>query len=93
MALRYSDKPWGGYGPKQDDWRNRFPARSQPMDTAPTMGGRPVLLYEPDGKARWGLYHMGAWRGGQNFTDPFTGQRQWRLDGSLVANPVRWSSS
>jgi hypothetical protein len=59
----------------------------------PTMGARPVLLYESDGRRQWGLYHNGAWRGGQNYQDSFTGQKQWRLDGTLINNPVRWSSS
>jgi hypothetical protein len=93
MALKYTDRPYGGHGPRQDDWLNRFPAHSQSMDSAPTMGARPVLLYSPDGRRQWGLYHNGAWRGGQNYQDSFTGQKQWRLDGTLINNPVRWSSS
>jgi hypothetical protein len=93
MALRYSDKPYGGFGPKQSNITGRFPAHSQPMSTAPSAGGRPVLLYEPNGHCQWGIFHMGAWRGGENFRDPFTGQRQWRMNGTLINNPVRWASS
>jgi hypothetical protein len=93
MAIRYSDKPYGGHGPRQDNWQGRFPAHSQSMDSAPTQGARPVLLYEPNAKPRWGLFHNGAWRGGENFRDPFTGQAQWRMNGTLINNPVRWSSS
>jgi hypothetical protein len=93
MALKYTDRPYDGFGPRQDDWRNRFPARSQSMDSAPTMGARPILLYESNGYCQWGIYHNGAWRGGENFRDPFTGQKQWRMNGTLINNPIRWSSS
>jgi hypothetical protein len=93
MAIRYSDKPYGYSPQRTEDWRARFPSHSRSMDSAPTMGSRPVLLFEPSGKATWGIHHNGAWRGGQNFRDPFTGRTQWRMDGSLISNPVRWASS
>ena len=92
MTIRYTDKPYGGYGPKHDDWQTRFPSHSRPIDTAP-QSSRPIKLYEPDGTSRWGLYHLGSWRGGENRRDPWTGKVQWVLDGSLINNPIRWSSS
>jgi hypothetical protein len=93
MALRYTDKPYG-YNPNQaEDWRSRFPAHSRSMDSAPVMGSRPIRLFEPSGKSVLGIHHMGAWRGGAWNRDPYTGQWQWRMDGILVNNPVRWASS
>jgi hypothetical protein len=94
MTLKYTDKPYGGHGPQgiTEDWKNRFPPNSQPMHSAP-MGSRPIKVFEPSGQAKWALHHMGAWRGGSWNRDYFSGQWQWRLDGSLINNPVRWSSS
>jgi len=92
VSIRYTDKPYGGFGPKRDDWDTRFPSHSRPIDSAP-QSSRPIKLFEPDGSARWGLYHMGAWRGGENRRDPFTGRTQWVCNGTFINNPVRWASS
>ena len=91
MALRYTDKPCG---PQQrEDWRLRFPANSYSMDTAPVMGSRPIKLYAPSGEFKWGLHHMGAWREVERVRDPYSGTYSVRMNGCLISNPVRWSSS
>jgi hypothetical protein len=94
MVLKYSDKPQLARGQGgSDNWRSRFPAHSRSMESVPMMGARPIKLFDPSGQARWGLHHLGAWRGGAWNRNSFTGQWEWRLDGALINNPVRWASS
>jgi hypothetical protein len=92
MALRYSDKPWGGHGPQgTEDWKNRFPAHSRPMDSAPVTS-KPIRVYEPDGKSCWALHHLGVWRKVVTTRDSY-GQTRTAMTSEFVNNPVRWSSS
>jgi hypothetical protein len=92
MTLRFTDKPQGYSSQQSRDPLSRFPAHSRSMNSAP-VGARPILLYEPNAKPRWGLHHMGAWREVERVRDPYTGGFSVRMNGSLVSNPVRWSSS
>jgi hypothetical protein len=94
MSLRYTDKPYGGHGSQQgDDWRSRFPARARSMDSAPAMASKPIVVYEPDGTPHWALHHLGCWREVESRRDPFTGEYRTAMNGELINNPVRWSSS
>jgi hypothetical protein len=92
MTLKFTDKPYGGHGPKQDDWRSRFPPNARPIDSAP-IGSQPVRLWEPSGKSRLGLHHLGCWREVEAVRDPFTGATHTRMNGNLISNPVLWSSA
>jgi hypothetical protein len=93
MSLRYTDKPYGGHGSQQgDDWRSRFPARARSMESAPMMAAKPIVLYESDGKPRWGLHHLGTWREVERTRDSW-GQYHTRMNGSLINNPCCWTSS
>jgi hypothetical protein len=88
---RYTDKPYGGQSPAADDWRTRFPAHSRSMESAPATA-RPLRLFEPDGKSRWGIHHLGVWREVERVRDPYSGQYSVRMNGCLIS-PVRWASS
>jgi hypothetical protein len=92
-TIRYTDKPYGGHGLQRDDWRIRFPSHSRPMDSAPTMGSRPIRLFEPSGQSRWGVHHLGCWREVERVRDPRTGAYTVRMSGALISNPIRWASS
>ena len=93
MALKYSATPQVHYGPKPaPDWRSRFPRNAQWMGTAPVSASRPLLLWDPAGKATWGIHHLGAWRAIEYQNDA-GGQRRLRMNGKLIPNPVAWSSS
>jgi hypothetical protein len=93
MTLRYTDKPYG-YSPQQtEDFRSRFPARARSMESAPMAAARPILVYEPDGTPHWALHHLGAWREVEAKRDPFTGEYRTAMNGSLISNPVAWTSS
>ncbi len=64
MTLKFLAKPQVTYaGPANVDagWRDRFPRNAQPMHTAPITATRPILLFEPTGKPRWGIHHLGGW--------------------------------
>ena len=89
MTLRYTDKPYGGHGPKSDDWRGRFPADAQPIASAPQTA-QPLLVYEPNGAAHWALHHNGGWRELKPYKDFRDGSVQWRMD-TEINNPVAWS--
>jgi hypothetical protein len=94
MVLRYSDKPQIRSGGQQttDVW-SRFPANVKHMASAPSMGSQPIRLFEPDGKARWGIHHLGAWREVERVRDFYTGSYSVRMNGALISNPVCWNSS
>jgi hypothetical protein len=92
MTLRYTNKPFGGHGPQQpEDWRSRFPSHARPIDSAP-MSSRPVRLFEPDGKSRWGIHHMGCWREVEAIRDTY-GNTRVACNGNLISNPIMWASS
>jgi hypothetical protein len=61
------------------------------MDSAPT-GSRPIVIYEPDGRPKWALYHNSAWRPLESFKDA-GGIQRWRMSGDFVNNPIAWASS
>ena len=68
-----------------------LPAGVQPIRTAP-ITSQPICVYEPhDGRARWALNHNGAWREIKPFRDSRDGSVRWRMDGTLINNPVAWS--
>jgi len=93
MSIRYTQKPYGGHGPQQasDPW-SRFPSHARSMTTAP-ISSRPIRLFEPDGKSRWGLHHLGAWREVEAVRDPYGGATQVRMNGQIISNPICWASS
>ena len=94
MAFRYSDKPQLRYGGQQtnDVW-SRFPSHARTMDSAPSMGARPIRLFAPDGSSKWGVHHMGCWREVERVRDPYTGGYNVRMNGNLISNCVAWASS
>ena len=93
MALKYSDKPQLRYGAKQpDNWRSRFPGNARAMNSAPITATYPVLLWDPAGKAAWGIHHLNSWHEVEVMKD--AGNRSsLRMNGKLIGNPVAWSSS
>jgi hypothetical protein len=90
MPIRYTDKPYGGINSRAADPWSRFPSHVRPMTSAP-VGSQPVKLWEADGKARYGLHHLGAWREVQRYQDNRTGTYSVRMNGATI-NPVCWSS-
>jgi hypothetical protein len=87
---RYSTTPWG-VKPEQ---RPNFPANAQPINTAPQATARPIWVYERDGKRHAALYHRGQWQRVVRFPrDPHSGQTRVAMDGSVISNPIAWSSS
>jgi hypothetical protein len=95
MALKFSDVPQVTYGkhPNADDWRNRFPAHSQPLATAPERSASPVWVYEPSGEAHRAVFYRGQWQKVGVERDPRDGTSRLRMTGETVMNPVRWASS
>ena len=93
MVLRYSDKPSVSYGTAAPDaWRDRFPPHAKSINSAPLMGGTPITVYSPDGKAHRALHHLGCWREVAPVKDSYSGQTTMRMNGNLIRNPVLWSS-
>ena len=87
---RYSPTPYG-VKPEQ---KVQFPAHAQPISTAPTATARAVILYERDGKRHAALYHRGQWMKVVRYPrDPHTGQARVAMDGTVISNPLAWSSS
>src|SRR5262249_52636407 len=99
-TIKYAKVPMG-YAPDAGRFSNnsftsrpqsRFPAHAQSMDSAPT-GSRPIIVYEPDGKGRWALYHQSVWRPLDSFKDA-GGVTRWRISGdTFINNPCAWASS
>jgi hypothetical protein len=95
MTLKFLAKPQVTYaGPANVDagWRDRFPRNAQPMHTAPITATRPILLFEPTGKPRWGLHHLGGWHELERQKDA-DGVGRVRMSGRLISNAVAWASS
>ena|SRR5215475_14811339 len=99
MAIRYSNVPMG-YSIDRGRFSNstftggqqpRFPTHARGMDSAPT-GSRPIIIYEPNGKGQWALYHGSAWRPVESYKDA-GGVSRWKMSGGFVNNPIAWSSS
>jgi hypothetical protein len=88
---RYGTFPNGNYNASGGPQQPRIPARAQGMDSAPT-GSRPVVIYEPNGRARWALNHGGAWRPLEQFKDA-GGVQRWRMQDTFINSPVAWTSS
>jgi hypothetical protein len=95
MALRYSDKPqlhYGGQAPsKYMSLGKNLPAHARGMASAPTMSTRPIRLFEPDGKSRWGIHHADAWREVEVQRDA-GGVKRVAMNGCTI-NAVAWASS
>jgi hypothetical protein len=91
MSIRYTEKPYGGHGSRAADPWSRFPANAQPMQSAPTAAS-PIKLFENDGRARYGVHHLGSWREVERVRDARTGGFAIRMNGSVI-NPVAWASS
>jgi hypothetical protein len=93
MVLKYSDKPQLRYDSDNSryNFNNRFPEGWQPIATAPQQTAQPVLIYESNGQGHWALHHQGAWRKLAPFKDGRAGAVNWRMDGTMVSNPVAWS--
>ena len=96
MTLKFLAKPQVTYaGPANVDagWRDRFPRNAQPMHTAPITATRPILLFEPTGKPRWGIHHLGGWH---EVGTPEGRRRSGSGSNELatsLANPVAWAIS
>ena len=87
---RYSERPYG-LAPKQGP---KFPQHAKPIATAPQATSRPVWVYERDGKRHPALFHKGQWMRVVSYPrDPHTGQTRRAMDGTVVSNPIAWSSS
>jgi hypothetical protein len=90
MTLKYRDRP---YGPQQSvDPFSRFPVHSQPIQSAPAMGSRPIRVFSADGRSAWAIHHGDSWRVVATVPDA-DGNRRVRMTGEIVRCPVRWSSS
>ena len=93
MALKYGARPaYDLTGASAEHWSGRFPSNARPMVSAPVTATWPIKLYEPNGKATWGIHHLGAWRAVELKRDA-NGTNRVMMNGALVANPVAWSSS
>ncbi len=94
MVLKYSDKIQVNYGSVHPDvrWQTRFPSNAQPMYTAPISASRPIKLFEPTGKPRWGIHHLGGWKEVAYHNDS-GGRRALRMNGNIISNAVAWASS
>ena len=92
MSLKYRDKPQVNYGDQRRGsvW-DRFPQGAQPIATAPEHSSQPVVVIEANGHQSWALKHNNAWRKLSPFKDHRTGAVQWRMDGTLISNPVAWT--
>jgi hypothetical protein len=87
---RYSDTP---YGLKANSGR-KFPTNAQPISTAPQATARPIFVYEQDGKRHAALFHKGQWmRVVSQPRDPYSGTTRVAMDGSIVHNPIAWTTS
>jgi hypothetical protein len=89
VTLKFTDRPYGGHGSKQDDWRTRFPADARPIASAP-ISAQPILVYEANGAAHWALHHNNSWRELKPYKDFRDGSVQWRMD-NQISNPVAWA--
>jgi hypothetical protein len=96
MALRFSSKPQldynGAQGSKYMALGRNLPANARSMASAPTMSTRPIRLFEPDGKSRWGVHFKDGWREVEVFRDWKTGAGQVGMNGSQIL-PIAWASS
>ena len=87
---RYSTTPYG----LKPAARPQFPKNARAISTAPTATARPIWVYEQSGKRHAALYHKGQWMKVVQFPrDSHTGQGRVAMDGSVVSNPIAWSSS
>jgi hypothetical protein len=93
MPLKFLDRPFVARNPRGvgDDWGGRFPQGSQPIATAPERSGTPVMVYEANGTGHWALHYHNGWKKLSPFKDSKSGGVQWRMDGTMVSNPVAWS--
>jgi hypothetical protein len=92
MVIRYSEKPQVHNGTQRTNVWSRFPANIQTMASVPVSGSQPIKLFQADGRARWGVQYLGAWREVERYRDPRTGQYSVRMNGSQII-PVAWASS
>jgi len=92
MVLKYASTPQVNFGGNQgsvsDVWR-RFPEGARPIATAPETA-TPLIVYEPNGTGHWAMQYSGAWRKLAPFKDWRTGAVSWRMDGTMISNPVAW---
>jgi hypothetical protein len=88
--LKYASVPQLKYSDgQQSRLVSRVPRGVYPIASANECSATPVVLYQADGGAKWGIHHMGAWRGMSPFKN-HDGSVTWRADGSLL-NPVGWT--
>jgi hypothetical protein len=93
MVLKFLDRPQLGRNPRGgvgDDWSGRFP-QGQPIATAPQNSGTPVWVMQANGQGSWALHYGGGWKKLSPFKDSKSGGVQWRMDGTMISNPVAWS--
>jgi hypothetical protein len=93
MVIKYSDRPviTTGTPAFANEWRTRFPAHVQPMESAPTTASTPIKLYEPSGSFRYGINYLGAWREVEWQKDT-AGRPRVTMNGKLISNPVAWTN-
>ena len=93
MALKFCSTPQVFYGKqpgRNDDWRERFPPKAQPIATASQTGGPPLYTFTADGQQHLAHYRSGEWRKLDNVVvDARDGTRALRETGETI-NPVMW---
>ena len=90
MAIKYASSPQLKYGGNhQSRLQIKVPAGTYPIASAPQHTATPVVLYENNGRACWGMHHHDAWRRVSSFKNQ-DGSVSWRMDGTLL-NPVAWT--
>jgi hypothetical protein len=96
MALRFSDKPQlnysGGGGSKYMSLGRSLPPHARGMASAPTMSSRPIRLFEPDGRSKWGLHWKDSWREVEVTRDWKTQDARVAMNGNTI-NAIAWASS
>jgi hypothetical protein len=87
---RYSEQPYG----LKPNTRVQFPQNAHAISTAPQATARPIWVYEQNGQRHAALFHKGQWMKVTQFPrDSHTGQTRVAMDGTVVHNPIAWSSS
>src|SRR5262245_36739798 len=91
MVLKYASTPQVNYGGNQGSGNPfaRFPEGARPIATAPETS-TPLIIYESNGAGHWAMHYSGAWRKLAPFKDWRTGAVSWRMDGTMINNPVAW---
>jgi hypothetical protein len=89
MSLKYTTVNQYNNGGQAHRLVNRLPAGCQRIETAPVTS-TPVVVYEPNGRGRWAVNHLGSWRELKPFRNGNDGKVQWRMDGTIINNAVGW---